>query len=278
MRLGETGPSVAMRCTTWGWISGGKRMQHFGGHFGIELDQQHGDRLRVFALDQRHERLRGEPARQFEREALAPRAGSAASGCRPSLADRAGHQATGPGRRGHARRGRAWLGLFDKAGDGLGDHSGPISPSAHIFSPSTAVRRVPAAQGSRRPGRLLEQHDHHRGAFGIAKPGRDGPRSWAGLRLRRASHVEHLAQRDDRAVGLLATRRWARPTCRPSSFGSGSAPGKATGRPSGRLPVRMRWPSAGGAVAPAAPALQQRGTSGRTPSSRTSSTASKATP
>jgi len=150
---------------------GRQRMQHGGGYFGVKLDQQHGDRLRMFARYQRDQRLRVEPAGQFQRRWLRLVRGDALHHVFGlHLAHGAGHQAADmpqPVMRDEAEL----FGAIDETGDGLGDGPGAdLAQRAHLLAQQAQFVGLKLGQDARGLG-LVHQHDHHRGAVWLGHGG-----------------------------------------------------------------------------------------------------------
>ena len=192
-------------------------MQHLRGDFGFKLNQQHRNRLRVLALDQRDQRRWIEPARQFDGRAAvsAGRQDPLHHALTLDLADRlVQHPADviGP----PARTDPALLGIIDKAADRLGDLVRPdMTQRAHLFSEQAQFIGAQLAQDL--CGLIFfEQHNHHRCAVGIAKAGDVGSADSHGVAA--AFDVPSSARSAlSASSGFSSTIRCASPTCLPSS-------------------------------------------------------------
>ena len=200
----------------------------------------------------------------------------AASGCRPSPRPPRGSSARGPGRPGRARQGRASRSCSTKPAMAWAIASGPISPSAHIFSPSSRSSCGSSCGEDLRGLIVFEQHHHHRGAVGLAECTGSVMRAASGAGRRQASGAAPRR----RCSGFSATILLGE-----ADLLGRAAPDRCAARRCGRharRAVRDRPQArvaAGRPVAAGLPGSRFSALiSGRTPSSSTSSTASSATP
>ena len=147
-----------------------QRAQHFCRHVGIKLQQQHGNRLRMFVFDQRQQSLGIQPARQLNR-----RFGLLGIGRDPvhqvlrlHRTDRLIEQAV-ESLLAITFANAIAVSMGDKARDRIPDQRRSDFPEGtHLFAQNLKFRRIKAGQQSSSLG-FVKQHYHHRCPFGVAK-------------------------------------------------------------------------------------------------------------